>query len=216
MVSAVKDSETLIALDGYHGFMALPTDLAALADRIFYLAGGYKYAMAGEGVVFLHAPPDQGLRPRDTGWYAAFGALEAGESGPLGYAAGGARFLGATFDPVGLYRLAAVFDWLEREDITVADIHAHVQHLQALFVEGLDALGLAALHPGQLVVPLAEPQRGNFLTFRSAQAEAIHKTLLAEKVVTDVRGDRLRFGFGLYHEENDIERLLEILKQALQ
>ena len=44
-------------IDGYHGFMALPTDFAAIAGRAFYLAGGYKYAMAGEGVCFMHCPP---------------------------------------------------------------------------------------------------------------------------------------------------------------
>ena len=46
-----------VAIDGYHGFMALETDLSAVADRIFYIAGGYKYAMAGEGAGLMHAPP---------------------------------------------------------------------------------------------------------------------------------------------------------------
>ncbi|NWM20028.1 class V aminotransferase, partial [Escherichia coli] len=52
-----------VVIDGYHGFMAMETDLSAVADRIFYLAGGYKYAMAGEGCAFLHAPPGFGARP---------------------------------------------------------------------------------------------------------------------------------------------------------
>src|SRR5690606_13801907 len=38
-----------VLVDGYHGFMATPTDLSGVADRLFYVAGGYKYAMAGEG-----------------------------------------------------------------------------------------------------------------------------------------------------------------------
>jgi selenocysteine lyase/cysteine desulfurase len=46
-----------VVIDGYHGFMAIETDLSQIADRIFYLSGGYKYAMAGEGACFLHAPP---------------------------------------------------------------------------------------------------------------------------------------------------------------
>lgn len=29
-----------VVVDGYHGFMATPTDLSAVADKIFYLAGG--------------------------------------------------------------------------------------------------------------------------------------------------------------------------------
>ncbi|MDP9292360.1 MAG: aminotransferase class V-fold PLP-dependent enzyme, partial [Verrucomicrobiota bacterium] len=50
---AVQDEKALVVFDGYHGFMALPTDFAANASRAFYLAGGYKYAMAGEGVCFM-------------------------------------------------------------------------------------------------------------------------------------------------------------------
>lgn len=59
-----------VVIDGYHGFMAVPTDLGEVADHIFYIAGGYKYAMSGEGVGILHAPPDFGPRPRITGWFA--------------------------------------------------------------------------------------------------------------------------------------------------
>ncbi|MBP8283354.1 MAG: aminotransferase class V-fold PLP-dependent enzyme, partial [Chromatiaceae bacterium] len=42
-----------VVVDGYHGFMATPTDLSAVADRVFYVSGGYKYAMTGEGAGFL-------------------------------------------------------------------------------------------------------------------------------------------------------------------
>ena len=75
IAGAVRDSDALVVFDGYHGFMALPTALARIAGRAFYLAGGYKYAMAGEGVCFMHCPPGFAPRPRDTGWFAAFGAL---------------------------------------------------------------------------------------------------------------------------------------------
>src|SRR4029453_19569937 len=78
---AVRDPQTLVVFDGYHGFMALPTALAGNADRAFYLAGGYKYAMAGEGVCFMHCPEGFAMRPRDTGWFAGFGALAAGRGG---------------------------------------------------------------------------------------------------------------------------------------
>ena len=39
--------DAMIVIDGYHAFAALPVDLALIAERAFYLAGGYKYAMAG-------------------------------------------------------------------------------------------------------------------------------------------------------------------------
>ena len=65
-----------VVIDGYHGFMAVETDLSSFVDRIFYLSGGYKYAMAGEGACFLHAPRGYAERPVVTGWYAAFNAVQ--------------------------------------------------------------------------------------------------------------------------------------------
>ncbi len=215
IVAAVPAAETFIVIDGYHGFLTLPTDLAPIEGRAFYLAGGYKYAMAGEGAAFLHAPPGYGPRPRDTGWFAAFGALEGGDGGTTGFGDDASRFLGATFDPVGLYRLNAVMDWLQRQGLTVARIHAHAHALQRRFVDRLGAMRLAALHPGQLVVPVEEPNRGHFLTFRTPEAGAIHHRLLAVNVVTDHRGDRLRVGFGLYHDEDDVDRLCGALGEIL-
>jgi selenocysteine lyase/cysteine desulfurase len=215
LVGTVADEEALVVIDGYHGFLALPTDLSKIEDRVFYLAGGYKYAMAGEGAAFLHAPPGIAMRPRDTGWFAAFGALEQGEGATVAYAPEGARFLGATFDPVGLYRLNAVLAWLEALGLTVEAIHARVLALQEDFVAQLAGLQLDALRPDQLLVPPSEPNRGHFLTFRTQAAEAIHRRLLDAKVVTDTRGDRLRFGFGLYHDAEDIARLVRVLAREL-
>ncbi len=62
LVDAVADPATLVAIDGYHGFMAVPTDLARIQHRAFYLAGGYKYAMSGEGLL-LPALPARLSRP---------------------------------------------------------------------------------------------------------------------------------------------------------
>ena len=215
VVRAAPDRETMIVIDGYHGFLAIPTDFGPISGRAFYLAGGYKYAMAGEGACFLHVPPGQALRPRDTGWFASFGTLEAGDDGAVPYAAGGARFLGATFDPVSLYRFNAVMDWLSGLGVTVDAIHAHVHALQGAFIDRLSGLKLVALDPGQLVVPIQQPDRGHFLTFRTPDAGALHQRLLGAGVVTDYRGDRLRFGFGLYHDTDDIDRLCERLALTL-
>jgi kynureninase len=53
---------------------------------------------------------------------------------------------------------------------------------------------------------------GHFLTFRLPHAPAVSKRLAAELgVLTDARQDRLRFGFGLYHDEADIDELFKRL-----
>jgi selenocysteine lyase/cysteine desulfurase len=94
-------------------------------------------------------------------------------------------------------------------------IHEKVQSLQLRFVECLRDLGLETLHPGQLVVSVDEPNRGHFLTFQTEAAESIHQRLLEEDVITDYRGDRLRFGFGIYQDEEDLARLCHTLRRVL-
>lgn len=213
LVGAVRDPETFVVIDGYHGFMAVPTELTTLATRSFYLAGGYKYAMAGEGCCFMHCPDGYALRPVDTGWFAGFSALSRGADA-IPYDAGGRRFMGGTYDPVGLYRLVAVLDWLAAEGLTPATIHAHVEALQRRFLEGLGSLKLDALASRRLMPPPGLP-RGNFLSFRHPQAGALHERLAAHNVVTDYREDRLRIGFGLYHDAADVDELLRRCARAL-
>ncbi|MDI3307470.1 MAG: aminotransferase class V-fold PLP-dependent enzyme [Acetobacteraceae bacterium] len=204
--------EAMLAIDGYHAFLARPVDLSGIAQRAFWLAGGYKYAMAGEGACFLHCPPGWLPRPRSTGWFAGFGALAA-SSGGVPYAADGSRFMGATFDPSGLYRFNAAMGWLEGLGLDAGAIHAHALALQEQFVAGLGAAP-CGLDPVRLVVPLAERRRGNFLAFDLEDAEAVQIRLAAAGIVADRRGRRLRLGFGLYHTAEEVDRLLERLGRA--
>jgi len=215
LATALLSADTLLVIDGYHGFMALPTDLAPIADRAFYLAGGYKYAMAGEGACFMHCPPGYAPRPRDTGWFAGFGALTGGTSGEVAYAADASRFMGATFDPSGLYRLAAVFDWMQRIGLSVHQIHAHVLDLQRHFMQAVEAAKIGPLVSARLVTPVATTDRGHFLCYETPDAAAIHARLARGGIVSDVRGARIRFGFGCYHTADDIGHAVDVMAQAL-
>lgn len=204
-----------LAVDGYHGFMALPTDLEPVADRAFYLAGGYKYAMAGEGAAFLHAPPAYGSRPEVTGWYAEFGDL-SGPPGGVQYTADAQRFMGATFDPSGLYRLAAVFDLVEREGLGAVAVSAHVDPLKAQLLQLIDEgragrLGEAVL----LNPPVAGAASARFLAFRHSEAAAWRAALGEAGVITDVRADVLRVGLGAYHDAADVERFAVACRKRL-
>lgn len=202
LVESVTDPLANIVVDGYHAFMAVPTDLSALAARIFYVAGGYKYAMAGEGACFMHCPPGYAMRPRDTGWYASFGTLAQAQDGQVPYAPGGGRFLGATFDPTALYRFNAVQDWLRASGTDVAQIRAHAESLQQQFLRERDRVPV--LKQAQLLPPAPSP-RGNFLVFRLDGAAQLHDCLLAAGVLVDCRADRLRIGFGLHQDEADVD-----------
>ncbi|TCT11935.1 selenocysteine lyase/cysteine desulfurase [Tepidamorphus gemmatus] len=202
---AAAAGEAMVVIDGYHGFLARPTDLSGVAGRCFYLAGGYKYAMSGEGVCFLHCPPGWAPRPRDTGWFAAFGALTASGDGRVAYPADGWRFMGATFDPTGLFRMRAAMRWLADQGLDAARIHAHARALGDRF---LAALPLAGLTTERLLVDPSRHAIGNFLTFDLDGAAALYRRLHDAGILTDVRGRRLRFGFGLYQTAGDVDALI--------
>ena len=208
--------DAIVVIDGYHGFFALPTDLSGVEGRFFYTAGGYKYAMSGEGVCFLHCPPGYGDRPVDTGWYAGFSELVLGTGAQVAYARDASRFFGATFDCTGLYRFVAVMDLWEREGLDVKEIHAHARALQERFLERLEGIGQRELSPARLVPDRSFRERGNFLTFRVPEAERVHRDLRKANVVTDHRGDRLRFGFGIYQDEGDVDQLVERVAEVVR
>jgi selenocysteine lyase/cysteine desulfurase len=197
-----------VVVDGYHGFRAVPTDLSAVADRLFYVAGGYKYAMAGEGAAFLHAPPGFGPRPALTGWYAEFGDLE-GPPGGVGYARDAGRFLGATFDPSGLYRFVAAGKMLEAEGLTTAVMARHVARLKSVLLARI-ALGEAGpLKAATVVNPPGRGPSARFLALRHEKASAWKQALAEKGVVVDVRDDVLRVGLSIYHDERDVEAFCE-------
>ena len=207
IIRAVKNPETLVVVDGFHSFMAFPVDLAAIKNRAFFMAGGYKYAMTGEGACFLHCPPGYGARPVNTGWFAGFSEMTNPSKNKVFYSADASRFAGATMEPSGIYRFNAVMDMLQNEKIEAREIHHRVKNLQALFLNALpkklaDALMTIGWH-------------GNFLTFRTAAAGEIHDKLMEADLYTDYRDDRLRFGFGIYHDPEDMDKMAGVVKRAL-
>ena len=199
-----------VAVDGYHGFRAVPTDLSAVADRIFYVAGGYKYAMTGEGAAFLHAPTGFCPRPVVTGWFAEFGDL-TGPPGGVQYRTDAGRFWGATSDFTSLYRFNGVRRMLDTAGLTTADVSAHALKLQTRFSQALANGECGRLDQATVLNPVTgDGPRARFLALKHPEAQDWRAALLASGVVTDVRDDTIRFGFGLYQDEADLERVIAI------
>jgi selenocysteine lyase/cysteine desulfurase len=198
-----------VVIDGYHAFMAVEAPFSGAApDGAFYLGGGYKYAMAGEGCAFMHAPAGFGPRPPVTGWFAEFEDLSLAP-GMVGYAPDAMRFMGATFDPSSLYRFNAIRAMLDEHGLTTERINAHTTTLQRQLVEAIPS---TALGPFELLNPLGDGPHARFVALRSPAAGRLYRKLLEADCVTDVRGDVLRIGFGLYQAEDDVDRLVSLLR----
>ncbi|MGZ3796008.1 MAG: aminotransferase class V-fold PLP-dependent enzyme [Pseudobdellovibrionaceae bacterium] len=212
LVQAVKSPETLIIIDGYHAFMAVPTDLSSIEQRIFYLAGSYKYAQGGEGCCFMWVPPNCRLRPENTGWFAGLKGL-AKEGEELEYREAGWRFAGSTMDYSALYRLIASLEVLKKEGLSVSKIHHFVQNLQKRFLLELQKHSHPLLNQNNLLGRGLD-HHGHFLAFQTPSSEIcshLASGLRERGVQTDCRKERLRFGFGLYHDGNyDLSALKEL------
>jgi selenocysteine lyase/cysteine desulfurase len=205
-------SSTIVIIDGYHATGAVPTDLSALEGRVYYLGGGYKYLQAGEGAGFMLAPKNE-LLPTLTGWFAEFADLSNAKKGSVAFAENGMKYWGSTFDPSGWYRFNAVWDFFEKMKLNVEKIHQQIREQQLFFVKHLPTPSL--LERCQPLFSQSLDHHGHFLTFRASSLEegaAIEETLKERGVTIDRRGDRLRFGFGLYQDRTDILDLISRLK----
>jgi selenocysteine lyase/cysteine desulfurase len=224
--------EALVIIDGYHATGAIPVDVSKFVDDFYYISGGYKYLTSGEGCCFLYAPPNDSRAPMFTGWYTQLSMLADVEkngglkdpNAALKFPSDGQKWAGATFDPTAWYRMKAVADLWHNEGLTPKIIHERVIELQKIFLNELKSLvGFYNDEQSQsfdkkalnLVGFDGFKEWGNFLTFDSAKASEIELTLKTQGYTIDRRGNRLRFGFGIYHDQDDILRLSKTLKSTV-
>lgn len=204
-----------VVLDLYHSFMAIPCDFARVADRVFLLGGGYKYAMTGEGAGFIHAPPAFAPRPEYTGWFADFVAMEGKQQG-VAYSADGGRFLGATYDPTALYRFNAVCAMLTNEGLDTGAITARVATLRTMLEEAIGSGDAGRLRDAELLRPNREGPNARFIALRHSDAVQWKATLMSWNIITDARDDVLRIGLGLYHDAPDVPAFCEAVRKVLR
>jgi selenocysteine lyase/cysteine desulfurase len=97
---------------------------------------------------------------------------------------------------------------LAENGLTTGRISAHCADLQRKLVE---AISRTALGEAELLNPLESRTHARFLAFRTPHAQRWYSDLKARNCITDVRGDVLRIGFGIYQDEGDVDRLVELL-----
>ena len=201
-VEKLTQSNSQVIIDGYHAFMAIPTSLKNISDRIFYIAGSYKYAAGGEGCCFMTIPKNCTLTPRNTGWFAEVENLQNVNPNLVPFSNDGLRFAGSTFDFSALYRLKSVLELYEQDGITVNDIHKHVQECQNGFISAMNTHNHLLIN-SKTLISRGINNHGHFLTFdlpHSDDVKSISKILNSKGIQTDSRETRLRFGFSIYHD----------------
>lgn len=180
IVEAVVDKKTMIVIDGRFSFMALPTDLSEIETRAFYLGSSSHFAQAGSGCSFLCPPKDNYWNQIFEGWATD-----------------------SSTDYSALYRLTAVLNLFDNAHLTVEKVHQYIQKLQQNFREHLLMIDHHYLTEKN-ILSIDYNYHGHFLTFAmpsTEHAQKLCRELENHKIITDFRGNKLRFGFGLYQDE---------------
>ena len=212
---AVDQHGASLLVDAYHHLNVVPFDIRSMGlDAAFVTGGGYKYCQLGEGNAFLRLPEGCRLRPVITGWFSEFASLE--EQPPAGrvpYGEGAARFAGATYDPTSHYRAAAVFAFHEDQGLTPERLREISVRQVGVLKHGFEALDIDPRFAA--VVPIPSEQRAGFVAIRTAHAEQLARTLRAQAVFCDHRGEILRLGPAPYVSDDQLREAIAALRRAI-
>jgi kynureninase len=216
LAAACERGGVELLVDAYHALGVVPMSVRAQGlGSAWVIGGGYKYLQLGEGNCFLRLPPHAAtLRPVVTGWFAEFVDLTEKASGRVGYAPGGDRFAGATYDPTSHYRAASVFDFFAGHGLEPAFLREVSQHQTGLLASLFDALDAP---PGVITRDRSAPRSayGGFVALESPRAGELQKELAERGVLTDSRGNYLRFGPAPYLSDEQLEKAIATLGELL-
>ncbi len=216
IASACADSGVELLVDAYHSLNVAPFSVKELGlQRAFVTGGGYKYCQLGEGNCFLRFPAAYQGRPLITGWFSEFSLLSQKENGRVQYGEKDGLFAGSTYDPVSHYRAAEVFRFFEEQELHPAFLREISQHQTALMVSNFLDLDL----PPQIIKldpAIKNTQRAGFVALNTKMARQINEQLMAHGVLTDFRGQSLRFGPAPYHSDKQVTEAIQILGQVIR
>lgn len=218
LAAACSRHGTELVVDAYHALGVLPMPIHELGlGSAWIVGGGYKYLQMGEGNCFLRVPPQPAvMRPVVTGWFAEFAELsEEHAAGEVGYPEGAARFAGATYDPTSHYRAAAVFGFFDQRGLTPELLRSVSRHQVGLLARSFDELGL----PDEVITRDRDTpgeEFGGFLALRTSRAGELRRALAERGVMTDSRGEFLRFGPAPYLSDAQLELAVDVLGDVIR
>lgn len=207
----------VLLVDLYHVLNVVPFNIKEEGlENSFITGGGYKYCQLGEGNCFLRFPKNCEMRPMNTGWFSEFGALSKGkDEGEVLYGEGGLRFAGSTYDPVSHYRASRVFEFFREQELSPEFLREVNQHQIGVLIDEFDRMDF-----DENVIrrdkSISLKDTGGFLVFYTEHPEIISAKLRKENIITDFRGNNLRFGPAPYLSDeqllNGIFELAKIIK----
>ena len=183
----------------------VPTDVKAWGCD-FAIGTGVKFLCFGPGACFLYASKARlkDCEPIDVGWFSHENPFEM-DIHHFKYAQDALRFFGGTPSPAPFIMAnSALSLW---EDIGFQAVHVTLQSHLDRVVEHI---------PEDLLIsPRAATQRGGTVVINPQDRTRLRKSFVQHDIFYDERKEGFRCSVHGYTSEEDIERLITLLKAAL-
>ena len=198
-------SGALCLADSYQAIGAIDFDAHALGVD-FVTGGTVKYLLGTAGLGFLYVRGEllPRLLPTQTGWFADEDIFQMDIS-DYSPAADARRFDPGTPPVPNIY--AGVAGMSIIEEAGTAAIEEHIAGLTARLIDGLEELG------AHVPTPRVSARRGPLVTVKSTDVPRLVDALAQQKIVCSERDSNLRVALHLYNIEDDIDRLLDALRE---
>ncbi len=215
IVRRAREVGAVTVADAAQSVGVVETDVRALGfDALAVATQKCLLSLYGYGFLYVRREVAESLVPIHVARYGV--ALDAHETaysdGPLEYAAGARRFDLGNYNYLGMTATRTALRLIE--DVGVERIEAHVRRLARRLAEGLDALGVPVVGgpnaDGMVhVVSAGRLGGGRHYTADDPEINALHARLTEAGVVVALRSGIIRFSFGLYNDDTDVDRVLQ-------
>lgn len=205
IVSCAHARGAMVLFDDYQDAGTRPVDVKGLGVDI-YVAGTLKYLLGPPGLGMMYVRPEltEVLTPTISGWFAQANPF-AFDLKRLDPSATARKFEAGTPAIPNLYGARRAVELLG--SIGFEEVATHIAGLTVALLRGAEKLDIQVKTPPDSVGPL--------VVLRAKDSETLVVRLGERQIVVSNRRDGLRVGLHIYNTREDVEALLEALKDNL-
>jgi len=221
LVAGARGVGALTLVDAAQSIGALQTDVRALGvDALTVATQKCLLSLYGFGFLYIRRAVAEQLIPIHVARYG----IDLGRAhetafaeGTLTYQPGARRFDLGNYNYLGATAAQAALTFIS--SIGMENIERHVRRLGAKLASGLLELGLPVVGgaPGTdlaHIVSVGESGGGRHYTADDPAMNELYGHLAEHAVRLSIRSGVLRFSIGIYNDDADIERVLELARQV--
>lgn len=198
-------SGAFVMLDDFQDCGTRPVDVKAM-DLDFYVTGTLKYLLGPPGIAFMYVRKEliPSLIPTVTGWFA--------QSNPFAYdpqhidlSSSARRFESGSPSVPNVYAAVPGFELLR--EIGMENVAAHIKRLTQSLLQRARDLGI------RIKTPVASA--GPLVVLQCNDSTLLVRKLAESEIVASNRHDGLRISFHVYNTMDDVNAIVEVLKNNI-